>query len=104
MQARGGREGFVVKISSDLPKEIKIITYAKNSHYIKLEDYNGAEWTGLDKGIMRYYCNSCKRAFYTESNYGDIICPVCHDSDVIASWGTIQLAFIPEVETKFTVK
>ncbi len=90
-----------MKLTTDLPEEIKSFSYVKNHHYIELEDNSGHKHKVMATGLRKGICQRCSFIFYSEINPGDIRCPVCVSLSVEWTWGNLQLCFIPETPSMF---
>ena len=93
-----------VVIKTNLPDTIKGIKYILNTHFIELTDCGGNTTKLLAKGLLRGECVDCEQVFYVESKIGDLVCPHCKCNNVRWAWGTTQISFVPEQESKFLTK
>ena len=92
-------KGISMKIHADLP--VKKFIYAKNTHYIELEDYKGTTTKLVPEAFVKFVCDKCKVAIYLETQPGNIFCPICMNRLNDGIWHKPQLSFVPEKETDF---
>ena len=92
-----------MKLAADLPHHVHTMKYVKNHHYIELEDKAGNKHKVLATGLLKGECQACHYVFYSDTNRGDIRCPACYVTKVVWTLGKLQLCFIPEIESGFSI-
>jgi hypothetical protein len=90
-----------MKLHVELSEDVYKFQYAKNSHYIELEDIYGNKIKLSESSLVEGICQDCDQIFYVKSNLGSMICPHCASKNVVFSWVSPQLAFVPLSESTF---
>lgn len=83
-----------------LPDHVRSAAYVVNHHYIKLTDWNGNELILNPTSMVKYECSDCDHFFFASWNAGKACCPFC-GGNCDPKWGTMQLCFVPDDESKF---
>jgi len=89
-----------LEVSAMIPDGVNRFEYVRNHHYIKLARKDGREIKLIPEGRLRYYCEACTFDMITNSNHGELKCPVC-GTKMVSQWGKEQICFIPEKESDF---
>jgi hypothetical protein len=90
-----------VRVTYQLPPGVKSFKYEPNTHFVELTDGVGEILHLPAKGVMAHQCRGCQFIWWTTSNLCSF-CPSCMSTDVGRIWGKLQIAFVPETESKFT--
>ena len=90
-----------MKIRTNLPECIKKFNYAKNSHYIELENFKGQKTRLEADALIKGVCEECEQEFFVKSNMGLMICPHCCSKNVKWKWLEPQLSFVPTKKESF---
>lgn len=94
------KNGHVTKITARLPPNIKKFSWTRNHHFLELEDEKGNRTKLNASGVLIGSCLSCKERCLALTNQGNMSCTHCGGA-VKWAWTKLQLAFIPEHESKF---
>ncbi len=89
-----------MKISINLPDEVKGVTYVKNHHWVELEDIHGNKTKLTASALLMGHCKACKEVNIALAKMGNMQCTYC-GSGVDWLWTRPQLAFIPQKESDF---
>ena len=94
-------ETVAMKVTYNYPRGARTkFAYGPNHHYVDLEDEDGNKSHLPAQDLMRCECTSCTMVFWVHSNLGEMSCPHCQGT-AKKTWGKLQVAFVPEDESKF---
>jgi hypothetical protein len=94
-----------MKVSAFLPSQIRGFRYVTNHHYVELEDKEGNVVKLPAKTLLKVACDRspCGFSFFVESETTFNLPVQCHcGGKLVHAWGSGQLAFVPEGESRFT--
>ncbi len=90
----------IQNVKASLPSTVRRFTWVRNHHYVEMEDESGHTVKLHAGGVLRGECTKCHSVIFATTHQGAMICPHCL-SPVKWQWSKIQLAFLPEEESKF---
>lgn len=89
-----------MKVTYELPPGVKSFKYEPNTHFVELTDLQGETLHLPATGVMAHQCGTCNLVWWTGTNQCSA-CPSCLSPNVKRIWGKMQVAFVPEEESKF---
>ena len=89
-----------VAITALLPNTINTFEYTRNHHFIRLSLKDGKSLKLVAQSRMLYFCPAGCLEFLTESNHGEIKCPIC-GTKMKSKWGKEQVCFVPDDDSDF---
>ena len=90
-----------LEVVTILPEGVNGFEYVRNHHFIKFTNKKGESLKLVAHDQMLYSCPEGCLEFLTESNHGNLKCPVC-GTLLKSKWGRAQICFAPEEESAFS--
>jgi len=89
-----------IEVTAVLPASVNTFEYTRNHHFIRFAKKDGTHIKLVPESRMLYSCPIGCIEFLTDSNHGDLKCPIC-GGPMKSSWGKEQVCFVPEKDTDF---